>query len=148
LPLSLSGKLKLVTKVFARIASYAKFKFQIRRERVMKGKKANVRLMSSITALGLPILVTTTAFADTAGVSNVDNFIKSVITVLAGLAGLIATGFFVVGGFSYITSSGNPEHLDRAKRTITYSAIGLSVTIAAFVISTIVTTLATNAFGG
>jgi len=114
----------------------------------MKGKKANVKLMSSITAFGLPLLISSTAFADTAGVSNVDNFIKSVITVLAGLAGLIATGFFVVGGFSYITSSGNPEHLDRAKRTITYSAIGLSVTIAAFVISTIVTTLATNAFGG
>ena len=64
------------------------------------------------------------------------------------VCGLIATGFFVVGGFSYITSSGNPEHLDRAKRTILYSAIGLSVTIAAFVISSIVTSLASNAFGG
>jgi TRAP-type C4-dicarboxylate transport system permease small subunit len=114
----------------------------------MKDRIANVKLVSPITALGLPLLISSTAFADTAGVSNVDNFIKSVITVLAGLAGLIATGFFVVGGFSYITSSGNPEHLDRAKRTITYSAIGLSVTIAAFVISNIVTTLATNAFGG
>jgi len=114
----------------------------------MRDKKANVKLVSSITAFGLPLLISSTAFADTAGVSNVDSFIKSVITVLAGLAGLVATGFFVVGGFSYITSSGNPEHLDRAKRTITYSALGLSVTIAAFVISNIVTTLASNAFGG
>jgi TRAP-type C4-dicarboxylate transport system permease small subunit len=95
----------------------------------------------------LPLLYITPAFADTAGVSNVESFIKSVIQVLAGLAALVATGFFVVGGFSYIISSGNPEHLDRAKKTIMYSAIGLSVTIAAFVISTIVTTLATNAFG-
>lgn len=114
----------------------------------MRDRKAHAKLVSLIMALGLPLLISSPVFADTAGVSNVESFIKSVITVLAGLAGLIATGFFVVGGFSYITSSGNPEHLDRAKRTILYSAIGLSVTIAAFVISTIVTTLATNAFGG
>jgi TRAP-type C4-dicarboxylate transport system permease small subunit len=113
----------------------------------MREKRSNIKVIASIVAVGLPWLLTQPVFADTAGVSNVESFIKSVITVLAGLAGLIATGFFVVGGFSYITSSGNPEHLDRAKRTILYSAIGLSVTIAAFVISNIVTTLATNAFG-
>jgi hypothetical protein len=113
----------------------------------MRDRRASVQLISSLIITGLPLLYATPAFADTAGVSNVESFIKSVITVLAGLAGLIATGFFVVGGFSYITSSGNPEHLDRAKRTILYSAIGLSVVVAAFVISNIVTTLATNAFG-
>lgn len=84
----------------------------------------------------------------TPGVSNVENFIRSVITVLAGLAGLVATGFFVAGGFTYITSSGNPEQLDKAKRTLTWSAIGLAIVIAAFVISNIVTTLAKQAFGG
>ncbi|HUD06091.1 MAG TPA: hypothetical protein VMR18_04235, partial [Candidatus Saccharimonadales bacterium] len=72
---------------------------------------------------------------------------KSLIQVIAGLAGLVATGFFVMGGFSYITSSGNPEHLDKAKRTILFSGLGLAITIAAFVLSNIVTTLATNAFG-
>jgi TRAP-type C4-dicarboxylate transport system permease small subunit len=96
---------------------------------------------------GLPIVLTQPAFAATAGVSSVESFIKSIITLLAGIAGLVATGFFVVGGFSYITSSGNPEHLDRAKRTIMYSAMGLAITIGAFVLSNIVTTLATNAFG-
>lgn len=39
-------------------------------------------------------------------------YITNVITVLAGLAGLVATGFFVAGGFTYITSFGNPEQLD------------------------------------
>jgi uncharacterized membrane protein len=109
--------------------------------------KQKYKLLIVYVATGLPGLLTQTAYADTAGVSNVQSFIKSVITVLAGLAGLVATGFFVIGGFSYITSSGNPEHLDKAKRTIMYSGLGLAITIAAFVISTIVTTLATNAFG-
>lgn len=88
------------------------------------------------------------ALAAPAGVSNVENFIRSVIQVVAGLASLIATGFFVAGGFTYITSSGNPEQLDKAKRTITWSAIGLAIVIAAFVLSNIVTTLARQAFGG
>jgi hypothetical protein len=106
-----------------------------------------LKFLSIYVASGLPVILSSPAFADTAGVSNVESFIKSIITVLAGLAGLVATGFFVVGGFSYITSSGNPEHMDRAKRTITFSALGLAITIGAFVLSNIITTLATNAFG-
>jgi hypothetical protein len=106
-----------------------------------------LKLFSLLLALSLPILLPQTAFAATAGVSNVETFIRSIIQVIAGLAGLVATGFFVVGGFGYITSSGNPEHLDRSKRTLLFSAIGLAITIAAFVISNIVTDLATKAFG-
>src|SRR5471030_2031325 len=112
-------------------------------------KHPSLKLMAVVLVIGLPLILSPTAFADstTGNVSQVETFIRSIIQVVAGLASLIATGFFVVGGFSYITSSGNPEHLDRAKRTLFYSAAGLSITLAAFVISNIVTTLATNAFG-
>ncbi len=86
--------------------------------------------------------------ATTANMSQVDAFIHNVITALSGVAGLIATGFFVLGGLKYITSSGNPHNLEHAKRTIVYSALGLAITIAAFVISNIVTSLASSAFNG
>jgi len=109
-------------------------------------KHFNLRLMSLYIATGLPFVLTQTAFA-VGDISSVETFIRSIIQVLAGLAGLVATGFIVVGGFSYITSSGNPQHLEKAKRTILYSGIGLAITLAAFVISNIVTILATNAFG-
>lgn len=105
------------------------------------------KLLSLLLTSVVPLIVNHSVFAATADVSSLDNFIQSIIQVIAGLAGLVATGFFVVGGFSYITSSGNPEHLDRAKRTIMYSGLGLAITIAAFVLSGIVTTLATSAFG-
>ena len=111
-------------------------------------RSTDIKITLLIVALGLPLVLPGTALAATAGVSNVENFIRSIITVFAGLAGLVATGFLVAGGFTYITSSGNPEHLDRGKRTITYALIGLAITIGAFVLSNIVTTLATNAFGG
>ena len=112
------------------------------------GMKKTYYFVALFVSVGLPFVLTEPAFAQTAGVSNVENFIRSVITVLAGLAGLVATGFFVAGGFTYITSSGNPEQLDKAKRTLTWSAIGLAIVIAAFVLANIVTTLAKQAFGG
>lgn len=88
-----------------------------------------------------------TAYAATDNMSQVENFIRSIITALTGIAGLVATGFFVVGGFKYITSSGNPHNLEHAKRTIVFSALGLAIAIAAFVLSNIVTSLASSAFG-
>ena len=110
-------------------------------------RRHKLRFISTYVAIGLPLVLTQTALAASADVGSVNSFIKSLIQVIAGLAGLIATGFFVMGGFSYITSSGNPEHLDRAKRTIMFSGLGLAIVVAAFVLSNIVTTLATNAFG-
>lgn len=105
-------------------------------------KIAGITLVAALSfAIAPPVM------AQAGDIGQVESFIRSIIQLIAGLAGLIATGFFVAGGFTYITSSGNPEQLDKAKRTITWSAIGLAIVIAAFVISNIVTTLATQSFG-
>ncbi len=109
----------------------------------------NTKVIALILTIGLIFALPETALAQSSGdVGQVESFIRNVIQVIAGLAGLIATGFFVVGGFGYITSSGNPENLEKAKRTLLYSAIGLAITIGAFVLSNIVAELASNAFGG
>lgn len=101
-----------------------------------------------INSLFLTVLVLPTAvFAQSGDVAKIETFIKSVIQVLVTLAGLLSAGFFVWGGIGYITSSGHPEHLDRSKKTIVYSAIGLAVTLGAFVLSNIVSQLASSAFG-
>ena len=111
-------------------------------------RKVNViKTLTLIVSIGAPFILTQTAFAASGDISSVESFIRSIIQAVAGLAGLVATGFFVVGGYTYITSSGNPEHLDKAKSTLKWSSVGLAITIGAFVLSNIVTTLATNAFG-
>jgi hypothetical protein len=110
--------------------------------------KKQLTFLSLFISVGIPFVLTSTALAQSAGdVGQVENFIRNVIQVIAGLAGLIATGFFVVGGFGYITSSGNPETLEKSKRTLIFSGLGLAITIGAFVLSNIVTGIATNAFG-
>lgn len=113
----------------------------------MTRSSTDIKIMFLIMAIGVPMLFAPDVFAVSGDVAQVENFIRSVIKVITGLAGLVATGFFVIGGFGYITSSGNPEHLDRSKRTLLWSGIGLAIVIAAFVMSNIVVSLATNAFG-
>jgi TRAP-type C4-dicarboxylate transport system permease small subunit len=93
------------------------------------------------------LVVATPVFAQSADVSKIQNFIQNIIQIFVTLSGLIATGFFVWGGVRYITSSGNPEALDGAKKTILYSSIGLAIVLGAFVLSNIVTSVSTTAFG-
>lgn len=93
------------------------------------------------------LVVAAPVFAQSADVSRVQNFIQNVIQIFVTLSGLVATGFLVWGGFGYITSSGNPEALDRSKKTLLYSSVGLAIVLGAFVLSNIVTQLATDAFG-
>jgi TRAP-type C4-dicarboxylate transport system permease small subunit len=95
----------------------------------------------------LGILQALVVFAQSADVSKIQNFIQNIIQIFVTLSGLIATGFFVWGGVRYITSSGNPEALDGAKKTILYSSIGLAIVLGAFVLSNIVTSVSTTAFG-
>jgi len=95
----------------------------------------------------LSIIFNNVAFAATAGITQIQSFLQNVIQTMAALAGLVAAVFFVIGGFHYITSSGNPLALEKAKKTIIYSAFGLVIVLAAFVLSNVVNDLGTQAFG-
>lgn len=110
-------------------------------------KYKTLKMVALFVALGAPLVLTAPVLAADGDIVKTQNFIKEVIKVAAGFASLVAAGFFLVGGFGYMTSSGNPEKLDKAKHTIVWSAVGLAIVFAAFVISNIVTDLATNAFG-
>jgi hypothetical protein len=82
------------------------------------------------------------------GAAQTESFIKSIITTLVGISGAVAVVFMVVGGFKYITSSGHPEKLDSAKRTLLFSGVGLVVVIAAYAIVDVVAGMAKSSFGG
>jgi hypothetical protein len=112
-----------------------------------------VRSVVLLTAIiGAPLLLTHSALAATATssspqVNQLVTFLTNIIEIAATIAGIVASGFFVYGGYVYITSSGNPEHLTRAKHTIIYSFVGLVIVIAAFAISSFVSGQANLAFG-
>ena len=112
-------------------------------------RKLKLLFISGLALWGAAIIFPESVMAQTTGgdVQQINTFIKSVVQIVAGLSGLLATGFFVLGGLSYITSSGNPMALQKAKRTIIFAGLGLAITIAAFALTDMVSNLATKAFG-
>lgn len=61
-----------------------------------------------------------------------------IITTIEGIAGLIAMGMLIWGGFLLITSGGNPEKVDVGKKAITAAVIGLIIVVSAYSITFLV----------
>ena len=61
---------------------------------------------------------------------NVTDILNAIIFVL----GLVSVVFIIYGGVQYISSSGDPSKVEKAKKTILYSCIGLIVSVLAFAI--------------
>ncbi|MDO4611408.1 MAG: pilin [Candidatus Saccharibacteria bacterium] len=62
--------------------------------------------------------------------TNIENILEAII----GVGGLVAVIFIVIGGYNYMTSSGDAGKLKKAKDTILYACIGLAVCALAFAI--------------
>jgi cytochrome bd-type quinol oxidase subunit 2 len=74
--------------------------------------------------------------------NTVGGVIIGVLQLFLGVVGLISVAMIVYGGFRYITSVGNSEVAQAAKKTITNAIIGLVIIILSFVIVTVITNLA------
>lgn len=82
------------------------------------------------------------------GAAQTQTFIDNIVKVMVGIAGAVAVVYMVAGGFQYITSSGHPEKLDKAKKTLLYSGIGLGIVLIAYTIVDFVSSMVRSAFGG
>lgn len=70
-----------------------------------------------------------------------DTILKIVTTVVKDLlfvAGFIAVGLIMYGGFLMVTSAGNPSAVEKAKKTISGSITGLIISVLAYAIATFV----------
>ena len=80
-----------------------------------------------------------------------DSLVSTILAVVAVvvkdalfLAGFIAVGFVMYGGFLMITSAGNPSGVEKAKKTISGAIIGLIISILAYSIATFVLSMTTG----
>ncbi|MBR3230818.1 hypothetical protein IKF73_02220 [Candidatus Saccharibacteria bacterium] len=60
--------------------------------------------------------------------------VQAILNTVIGITGLVAVIFIIIGGIQYMTSTGDPNKIKKAKDTILYAVIGLAVVILAFVI--------------
>lgn len=59
--------------------------------------------------------------------SSVQTTATTIINILSIFAGAIAVIMLIIGGFRYVTSAGNQDTVNGAKRTILYALIGLVI---------------------
>ncbi|OGE74006.1 MAG: hypothetical protein A3I07_03760 [Candidatus Doudnabacteria bacterium RIFCSPLOWO2_02_FULL_42_9] len=70
--------------------------------------------------------------------STVSNALTEIIQTVLVVVGLIAVAFLIYGGFRYITSAGNEETAESAKKTIQNAIIGLVVIILSYIIVVVI----------
>lgn len=116
-------------------------------------KLSGVLAVSTLLAWAHPVAAApltslqTFAASTPAGASQLENFLQNLTQILTGVATFIAALFIVGGGIAYTMSSGNPDRMEKAKKTIIYAVVGLIIAIAAFSIATFFGSQAQQAFG-
>jgi len=113
-------------------------------------KFAQVIAMVFVFALALaPVALAQFQVPDAGGTrlpndTSLSGFIMKIINIALTIAGLIAVLFLIIGGFRYITSAGNEETAEQAKKIITNAIIGVIVIILSFVIVRVISNALAN----
>lgn len=59
------------------------------------------------------------------------NELTTIFQIVFGILAAIAVLIIVIGGFKFVLSEGNPENTTKARNTIIYALIGLSIALSA-----------------
>lgn len=106
-------------------------------------KLAKVALIAgSVAALALPVAT----FAQTSfsvesigtqlglGESDLKQTVINILNLALGLLALVAVVMIIIGGFTWLTASGNEEKVDKAKKIISAAVIGLIIVLLAWAV--------------
>ena len=78
-------------------------------------------------------------------VNDAGGMVTSAIQWVIAMAGIVCVVFIVYGGVGYITSSGDPNKLQKAKQSILYACFGLIIVALAEIITAFVSSTINNA---
>lgn len=70
-----------------------------------------------------------------AGQIGILAFVSLLIRIFTIIAGLIVLFNFIISGYTYLTSEGNPKAHETVKNRITYSVIGIVIIVSAYTIT-------------
>lgn len=83
---------------------------------------------------GLPLTLLGDA---TAAANSMRSFVMPLVGTIIAIASLAVVFFLINGGYQYMTSSGNPDKLEHAKKVIRNALIGLAMVIGAVTLTAI-----------
>lgn len=84
--------------------------------------------------IGLKFLGSLLPNTDLPNVEAGSTQLQDILSVVFGLAGIIAFFIVVIAGFQLVISSGDPQKISKARQTILFAVVGLVVCSAAFTI--------------
>lgn len=68
----------------------------------------------------------------------IPRILLAIVDILLRVAGMVAVGYVIFGGFKYMTSQGDPDALKKAQGTVVGALIGLAIAIVSVTIVTFV----------
>lgn len=72
--------------------------------------------------------------AGCSGGGDITGVVTNILNGIIAVMGFVAVIFVVVGGVQYMTSAGDTQKTEKAKKTIIYALIGMAVCVLAFAI--------------
>ena len=90
-----------------------------------------MKLLVLVATILISLFTPTLAYASTSTPTEVTAFTNDALSIVTLISAAAAVFFLIRGGYIYITSSGKPDALEEAKKTIRNALIGLVVVFAA-----------------
>ena len=78
------------------------------------------------------------AAGDPAQISDIVKILENIIKLLAPAAGIAFFIMFLIGGFQFLTSGGDPKAAGAARATLTYALIGIILVVVSWLILVLV----------
>lgn len=69
------------------------------------------------------------------GTKPLEETIAGIVNIVLGFLGILTTLLILWGGFQWMTSAGNSDQVDKAKKIISAGVIGLIIVLSAYAIS-------------
>ncbi len=69
------------------------------------------------------------------GEQSIANCIETIVKYIITLAFPVAVIFLIISGFLFVTSGGDPGKLEKAKKTLTWTIIGIAVAVGAWTLA-------------
>jgi len=89
---------------------------------------------ADVCSQSVPDSVKQAAGCENAPSAELGEVIRNIVLAVIGAAGIVSVIYIIIGGYSYMTSSGETQKLEKAKKTILYATIGLAICVLAFAI--------------
>lgn len=71
-------------------------------------------------------------------ITSIGDIVNKILPVVYGVVGIALFGYFVYGGFTWLTSSGQPDKIKKGTDTMLNAVIGTAIVIFAYVATRVV----------